>query len=179
MSAKRVCLGAFAAPHGVRGLVKVKSFTEVPEDVASYGPLSDETGQRHFDLEVLGHSGGLLLVRVQGVGDRGQAAALRGTKLFVARSALPPPDDEEAYYQADLIGLAAVTEDGVEIGKVKAVQNHGAGDLLVILGTDGREIDLPFTRAVVPHLDLEAGRLTVIRPVELEPEDANEGELGA
>lgn len=178
MSAKHVCLGAFAAPHGVRGLVKVKSFTEVPEDLAAYGPLSDETGQRRFEIEVLGRSGGLVLVRVQGVGDRDRAAALRGTKLFVPRDALPPPEEDEAYYHADLIGLVAVTEEGVVIGAVKAVQNHGAGDLLVIRGAEGREIDLPFTKAAVPSLDLGAGRMTVVLPVELEPEDGEEGERG-
>jgi len=103
MSETRVCLGAFAGPHGVRGLLKVKSFTEVPEDVAAYGPLSDESGARRFEIEVLGRAGGSVLVRVQGIGDRDAAAALRGTRLFVAREALPPTEAED-YYHADLIG---------------------------------------------------------------------------
>jgi 16S rRNA processing protein RimM len=179
MSEKLICLGAFAAPHGVRGLVKIKSFTEVPEDIAAYGPLWDEAGKRRFEIEVLGRSGGLVLARVQGIGDRDQAAALRGTRIFVARTALPPPTEAETYYQADLMGLAVVTEEGAEIGKVTAVQNYGAGDVLVVRGRDGRELDLPFTKAVVPQVDLAAGRLTAVLPVELAPADEGEGDFGA
>ena len=142
MGEKRVCLGVIAAAHGVRGLVKVKSFTEQPESIAAYGPLSDESGGRRFELEVLGRSGGMTLVRLEGVGDRDQAAALRGTKLFVAREALPPPEEEE-YYHVDLVGLLAVTVSGDEVGRVKAVHNHGAGDLLVIRQADGADLEMP------------------------------------
>ena len=177
MSEKRVCLGAFAAPHGVRGLVKVKSFTALPEDIAAYGPLSDESGQRRFEVEVLGRAGGLVLVRVEGIGDRDRAAALRGTRLFVARDRLPPTEDEE-YYQADLLGLKVVTEDGEEIGAVRAVQNYGAGDVLLVRRPDGGELDLPFTKAVVPQVDLAGGRVTAVLPAEaaMEAEDEGEGE---
>ncbi|HMB75935.1 MAG TPA: ribosome maturation factor RimM [Kiloniellaceae bacterium] len=174
MSETRVCLGAFAGPHGVRGLLKVKSFTEVPEDVAAYGPLSDESGARRFEIEVLGRAGGSVLVRVQGIGDRDAAAALRGTRLFVAREALPPTEAED-YYHADLIGLAVVTREGAAIGKVKAVQNYGAGDFLVVRGADGRDLDLPFTKAVVPQVDLAGGRLIVVLPAETSAAD-EEGE---
>ena len=175
MGEERVCLGAIAAPHGVRGLLKVKSFTEQPENLAAYGPLSDESGNRKFELEILGRAGGLTLVRLKGVRDRDQAAALRGTKLFVARSALPPPQDEE-FYHADLIGLTVVSPSGEEIGKVKAVQNYGAGDLLEVHRPDGRGLELPFTKAVVPELDLAGGRLTAILPDLVEDDLSTQGE---
>lgn len=175
-AAGRLLVGAIAAPHGVRGLVKVKSFTAEPADIAAYGPLSDETGRRRLTLQVMSAaSGGSLICRVDGVADRDAAEALRGLRLYVDRAALPAPAAAEEYYHADLIGLAAALPDGTVFGRVVAVQNFGAGDLLEIERESGtpRLVDLPFTRAVVPVVDIAGGRLVVDPPAELlEPPSA-------
>jgi 16S rRNA processing protein RimM len=186
-AAERVLVGAIAAPHGVRGLVKVKSFTAEPADIAAYGPLSDETGRRRITLQVMSGAGGgagALICRIEGVADRDAAAAIKGLRLYVERAALPAPEAEE-YYQADLIGLAAELPDGSPFGRVVAVQNYGAGDLLEIDRGEGtpRLVDLPFTRAAVPVVDLAGRRLVVDPPAGLlepaEPGAADGGEAGA
>lgn len=178
MASDRVCLGAIAGAHGVRGQVRIKAFTEVDDDVTAYGPLSDEAGQRHFKIAIVGRSKGNLLARIEGVTDRNQAEALRGTRLYVDRAALPAPEDEETFYHADLIGLLAVTEAGAVLGRVRQVHNFGAGDLLELAPEgDGSGVQfLPFTKAVVPAIDLTEGRLTVVPPpeVEVKPEPAQE-----
>ncbi len=165
MGEPRVCLGVITGAHGVRGLVKVKSFAEVPEDVAAYGPLTDEDGARVFTLSVTGRSKDALLARVEGVADRDQAQALRGMRLYVARDALPALGEEETYYHADLLGLAAEDPEGRQLGRVAAVHNFGAGDILELDG-EGRRL-VPFTREAVPEVDLEGGRLVVELPEEV------------
>ena len=166
---QRVCLGAIAGAHGVRGQVRIKAFTEIPEDLTAYGPLSDEAGRRSFKVSLVGQSKGTLLARIEGVGDRNAAEALRGTRLYVARDALPPPEDEETFYHADLIGLLAETAEGEALGRVRQVHNFGAGDMLEI-APDGKGPVrfLPFTKAVVPEVDLAGGRLLVVPPPEVE-----------
>ncbi len=166
MRGGRVCLGAIAGAHGVKGLVKLKSFTAVPEDIVAYGPLSDERDQQTFALELVGRSGGLLLARIEGVANRDRAEALKGTRLYVARGALPEPEEEE-YYHADLIGLVARDQSGGTLGRVKAVHSYGAGDILEIEGA-GRPLLLPFTKAVVPEVDIETGQFVVCPPEEVE-----------
>jgi 16S rRNA processing protein RimM len=167
--AQRVLVGVVAAAHGVRGLVKVKSYTAVPADIAAYGPLADETGRRRVGLQVMSAAGaGTLVCRIDGVADRDAAEALKGLRLYVDRAALPAPEAEE-YYHADLIGLAAELPDGTPFGRVVAVQNHGAGDILEIERPEGRPpvVDLPFTRAAVPVVDVAGGRVVVDPPPEL------------
>lgn len=159
----RVCLGAITGPHGVRGLVKVKPFTEVPEDVAAYGPVEDETGNRRFTLRVTGAAKGQVIVAVDGVGDRNAAEALKGERLYVDRSALPDPDDG-SFYHADLIGMDLVGMDGTPLGTVTALYDFGAGDVLEFRGADGKARMLPFTEQVVPTVDLEARRMVVDPP---------------
>ena len=161
----RICVGAFAGAHGVRGLLKVKSFTEDPKSLVAYGPVTDEAGQRRFELELKGESQGLLLVRVEGIDDRDAAQALKGRRLYVPRSALPAPAEEE-FYISDLVGLAAYDRSGRCHGTVKAVQNYGAGDFLEIRGEDGSELLLPFTRQAVPEVDLQGERLLIVAPQE-------------
>lgn len=172
MADARLCLGIMVGAHGVRGLVKVKSFTEDPADVAAYGPVSDEDGRRSWQLQVCGPAPGkssdVLLVRLEGVKDRDAAQALHGTRLYVARDALPALAEEETFYHADLIGLAVEDGEGRALGKVTAVENHGAGDLLEIEGPGGKSLVLPFTRAVVPVVDLAGGRLVALPPAEIE-----------
>ncbi len=159
----RVCLGAVTGAHGVRGLVKVKPFTENPDDVAAYGPVEDERGDRRFTLEVAGRHKDAVIVRVDGVGDRDAAEALRGTRLYVGRSVLPEPSEGE-FYHADLIGLAVVATGGETLGRVTAMHDFGAGDLIEFVGADGRSRMLPFTEAAVPEVDIAGGRLVVDPP---------------
>ena len=160
---KRVCVGVVTGAHGVRGAVRVKSFTAEPEAVAAYGPLEDERGERHFDLRIVGSAKGVLIGWLSGVEDRDRAEALRGLRLYLSRAALPPPGDED-YYHADLIGLDAVLVDGGPVGRVRAVHDFGAGDTLEIARPQGQPVMVPFTRAVVPIIDLMAGRLVIDPP---------------
>lgn len=163
----RVCLGAIAGAHGVRGQVRIKAFTEMPEDLTAYGPLGDEAGRRRFRISLVGQSKGNLLAKIAGVTDRNAAEALRGTRLYVARDALPAPEDDETFYHADLIGLLAETPEGEVLGRVRQIHNFGAGDVLEVVPEDAGEVRfLPFTKAVVPELDLAGGRLTVVPPPE-------------
>ncbi len=172
MAETRLCVGVITGAHGVRGLVRIKSFTEQPESLAAYGKLSDEAGTRSFEVSVTGRAKGALLARIEGVTDRDQAEALRGTRLHVARDALPPLEDEEEYYVADLVGLEAVDGAGRALGRVQAVHNFGAGDVIEVV-PDAQEGGgpsrlWPFTRETVPEVDLAAGRLVIEPPEELE-----------
>jgi len=165
-----ICLGVIVAAHGVRGLVKIKSFTADPEDLTAYGPLQDESGTRRFEIELAGRVKDLLLGHVAGVADRDAAAALKGTRLYVDRAALPEPE-EETFYHADLVGLRVEDENGASLGCVVAVQNFGAGDLIEVQPEKGATRLLPFTRAVVPVVDIAGGRLVVRPPVEVAAEE--------
>jgi 16S rRNA processing protein RimM len=147
----------------VRGAVRVKSFTAIPEDVAAYGPLQDEAGARRFALSLVGHAKGVVIGRIAGIEDRDAAERLKGTRLYVARSQLPAPEEDE-FYHADLIGLAAELRDGTPFGTVRAVWDFGAGDSIEIARPDSGTIMVPFTRAIVPLVDLAARRLVVDPP---------------
>jgi 16S rRNA processing protein RimM len=159
--ASRVLVAEIGAAHGLRGEVKLWSFTEDPMAVQGYGVLEGEDG-RTFTIESLKPAKGHVIARLAGVSDRTGAEALRGVKLYVPRERLPAPEDETFYY-ADLVGLAAVTGDGRTLGKVVAVHNFGAGDLIEVEAGSGT-VMLPFTAAVVPEVDLAAGRLVVDPP---------------
>ena len=167
MAERRICVGVVAGPHGVRGDVRVKSFTAEPGDLAVYGPLTDIDGGREFRLKVLGEARGLLRVHIKGVDDRDSAAALAGTELFVERDALPEADEGE-FYHADLIGLRAELEDGGAFGTVTALYDFGAGEAIEIEQPDGRSVVLPFTREVAPKIDIASGRIVVRPPEEVE-----------
>lgn len=171
MAEDRVCVGAIAGAFGVRGEVRLKSFCAVPEDVASYGPLSSEDGARTFDVRVTGQIKNGLSARLSGVATKEQADALRGTRLYAPREALPVlPDDE--FYHADLIGLEVTDTGGAVLGRVKAVLNHGAADLLEVQGPGLKSTVLvPFTREIVPTVDLAAGRIVTDPPQGLFPDD--------
>lgn len=160
---ERILVGAIAGAHGVRGQVRIKSFTDDPAAVAAYGPVSDESGERRFDLIVTGQTKGGVIARIEGVGDRTTAEGLRGLRLYVPRSVLPAPQAGE-YYSADLIGLRADLEDGTCYGRVKSVQDYGAGDILEIERSDGATELLPFTDRIVPVVDLAAGRIVIEPP---------------
>ena len=164
----RICIGAIAGAFGVAGEVRVKSFCSEPTDIASYGPLTTEDGSRSFHLTLTRPVAGGLGARIAGVTTREAAEALRGVSLYVPRDRLPVlPDDE--FYHADLIGLPAYDTGGMLLGRVSAVHNHGAGDIIEISSASHKSaLLLPFTRAIVPNVDLAAGRLVVDLPEDSE-----------
>jgi len=161
---ERVCLGAVAGAFGVRGEVRLKSFCAAPEDIARYGPLFSEDGARRFEVTLNRPVKGGFAATLSGVSTREAADALRGTRLYAGRDALPPLDDDE-YYHADLIGLEVRDPGGALLGEVRAVHDHGAGDLLEVHAPGRTQTVLvPFTRAVVPTVDLAAGRIVADPP---------------
>ena len=161
MASDRICVGAIAGAFGVRGEVRLKSFTADPQAIASYGPLTTEDGKRSFTLRLTRPVTGGLGARLSGVDTREAAEALKGVTLWAARDALPSlPDDE--FYHADLIGLEVVDTGGQVLGRVRAIHDHGAGDIIEVHGS--HSLLLPFTRAVVPTVDLAAGRIVVDPP---------------
>ncbi|MGE5150807.1 MAG: ribosome maturation factor RimM [Rhodospirillaceae bacterium] len=159
MTSDRVLLGVVAAPHGVRGLVRIKSFTEDPMAVAAYGPLSDESGKKEYRVEALSAARGAVLARIEGVADRTAAEALRGLRLYVERQRLPHTGERE-WYEADLVGLKAVGTDGRDWGKVIAFHDFGAGSVMEVSGG----VMLPFTDEAVPEIDVEGGKVVVGPP---------------
>jgi 16S rRNA processing protein RimM len=173
-SGQRVLLGHIVGAHGIRGAVLVRSYTAEPEAIADYGPLEDAEGSKRYELAVDGVTAKGVICRVGGVSDRTQAEKLKGVALHVARDRLPPANDGE-YYHADLIGLAAVTDAGLALGTVIAVQNYGAGDILEVRAEGGSRTALyPMTEAVVRRVDL-AGRHIVLAP----PDEVDAGDEGA
>ncbi len=161
---ERICVGAIAGAFGVAGEVRIKSFCSTPEDIATYGPLATEDGTRTFAIRLTRPVAGGLGARIAGVTTKEQADALRGVALYVDRAKLPLlPDDE--YYHADLIGLEVRDPGGSLLGTVRAIHNHGAGDLLEVMSaTGGGTILVPFSLAVVPTVDIAARRLVVDLP---------------
>ena len=157
-----VCLGAIAGAWGVQGAVRLKSFCAEPAAIAGYGPLVSEDG-RSFRLTLLKPLAGAFAARLEGVGTREAAEALKGTRLYAPRDRLPAPGEDE-FYHADLIGLTVVDTGGAVLGRVRSVADHGAGDILEIAGAGGTELLLPFTRAIVPRVDIAAGRIVVDPP---------------
>ncbi len=162
-----VCLGEIMAPHGIKGALRVRSFTTVPADLVAYGALSDASDQRRFTLTLIGESRGALIARVDGVEDRNAAEALKGVRLHVPRAALPAPEPE-SYYHADLIGLRVVDKAGQAIGTVRAILDLPAGAVIEIETLTGGELLLAFTDATVPTIDLAAGLMVVDPPEEIE-----------
>jgi 16S rRNA processing protein RimM len=163
---ERVCVGQFAGAHGVRGLARLKPFTAKPEDVTRYGAVETEDAARRFALQLVGQAKGVVIVRVDGVADRDAARALTGLRLYVARANLPAPADDE-FYHADLVGLAIVAPDGAALGSIRALHDFGAGDVLELVLRDGRAVMVPFSRAVVPEIDLAQRRAVIVMPDEV------------
>jgi 16S rRNA processing protein RimM len=158
----RVLVARFGAPHGVRGEVKLWSFTEDPLAVTEYAPLTAADG-RTFEIESLRPAKDFLVARVAGVNDRTAAQALRNIELYVARERLPEIDEDETWYVSDLIGLAALAPDGAQVGTVTAVHNFGAGEVIEIAPAGGGPtIMLAFTESAVPEVNVKAGRMVVV-----------------
>jgi 16S rRNA processing protein RimM len=159
----RVLLGEIGAAQGLKGEVRLRSYTQDPAAIARYGALDDEHGGK-IEIESLRVTPKALIARIKGVTTRNAAEALNGTKLYVARSRLPKRDEEE-WFHSDLIGLAAVDDQGEPVGTVVAVQNFGAGDLIEVKpAKGGPTVLVPFTREAVPEVDVEGGRLTLVPP---------------
>ncbi len=175
MTAK-ICVGQFAGSHGVRGLVKLRSFTAEPADIMAYGPLSDEAGARRFTVTLQGMVKDNFLAKVDGVTSREQAQALAGVRLYVDRNALPSTEDEDEFYHADLIGLRAELTDGTVYGTVKAIYDFGAGDVLEVRTAGGPLEMLPFSKACVPVVDVRGGRIVVDLPAVIEAREGSEDE---
>jgi 16S rRNA processing protein RimM len=159
----RICVAQIGAAHGLRGEVRLRSFTEDPMAVTAYGPLESEDGSRRFKIEALRPAKDHFVARLAGIADRDAAEKLVNLKLYVSRDCLPPIEDDETFYHADLVGLAAVTRDGTPLGRVTAILNFGAGDLVEIKPEGGGEpLMVPFTDAAVPEINIAAGRMVVV-----------------
>lgn len=149
----------------MRGQVRLWSFTVEPLAVANYGPLETKDGKRRFEIETLRPAKDHLVARLKGIADRDAVTSLRNLDLFVPRERLPPIEEADTFYHADLIGLAAVTEDDAVLGTVAAVHNFGAGDLIeIVLTTGGEPLLLPFTETIVPKVDMAGRQITVVPP---------------
>lgn len=164
-----------AGAHGVRGEVRLKTFTADPRAIGKYGPVEDESGTRSFRVKVRGLVRGLVIARLDGVDDRNAAEALKGLRLYVSRDRLPRPKKGE-WYHADLVGLRVERGDGTAMGRVRSVANYGAGDILEVEKDGGSTVFLPFTAKVVPEVDVEGGRIVVEPPAEVEarPDERDE-----
>src|SRR6266568_7358998 len=168
--AAHICIARIGAAHGVRGAVKLWTFTEDPLAVKAYGPLLTKDGARSFEVATAREAKGHLVATLKGIATREDAERLNGIELYVAREKLPETDEDE-YYHADLIGLAAVTSADEPLGRVAAIHNFGAGDIIEIAPPLGPTLLLPFTNAVVPTVDLEGGRVVIELPQEIEGDD--------
>lgn len=149
-------MAVIGAAHGIKGEVRVKSFTADPLGLGAYGPLHDKAG-RTFEIAAIRPSGTVVVVRFKGISDRNAAEALAGTELFIDRSALPDDGEADEFYHADLVGLAVKDDAGAVVGKVDAVHNFGGGDILEITLQGRKGVFIPFTLAAVPEIAVGAG----------------------
>lgn len=160
----RLLLGDIGRPQGLKGEVRIRSFTEEPASIAGYGPFEDETGRRLIEFESVRSDGKGIVARIKGVASREAAEALTGTKLFVTRDRLPVHGEDE-WYHADLIGLAVRDKDGAPFGTVIAVHNFGASDIIEIRPASGEpDLLVPFTDEAVPEVNIAEGWLRVVPP---------------
>ena len=170
-----ICVARIGAAHGVRGAVKLWTFTEDPLAVKRYGPLVTKDGAQSFEVATAREAKGHLVATLKGIATREEAERLNGLELYIAREKLPEPEQDE-YYHADLIGLAAVDTANAPLGRVIAIHNFGAGDIIEIAPPQGATMLLPFTNAVVPMVDLAGGRVVIELPQEIEGDDARSAE---
>ena len=174
----QICVARIGAAHGVRGAVKLWTFTEDPLAVKDYGPLMTKDGARQFEVTHVREAKDHLVATLKGVATREDAERLNGIELYIAREKLPETDEDE-YYHADLIGLAAVNAANEPIGRVMAIHNFGAGDIIEIAPMQGPTLLLPFTNAVVPTVDIAGGRVVIELPREIQANDRDEDPTGS
>ena len=168
--AAQICIARIGAAHGVRGALKLWTFTEDPLAVKTYGPLVTKDGARQFEVTDAREAKGHLVATLKGIATREDAERLNGLELYIAREQLPATDEDE-YYHADLIGLAAVNAASEPIGRVTAIHNFGAGDIIEIAPPQGSTMLLPFTNAVVPLVDIANGCVVIELPSEIDGGD--------
>jgi 16S rRNA processing protein RimM len=175
-SDRLICVGIVGAAHGVRGELRVKSYTQDPKAIGAYGDLTDKTGVKTFRLAAMRLlKEDMLVVRLAGVATREEAEKLNGAALFTRRAQLPSPSDDE-FYHDDLIGLEALTREGDTLGRVIAMRNFGAGDILEIAPAKGGEtLLLPFTKAVATEIDVSERRIVIVPPNEIDGESVDSG----
>jgi len=162
---KDILMAAVIGAQGLKGEVKVKTFTEDPKALRAYGVLQDARGKTYEITAFRVTKPGEAVIAFKGITERNAAEALRGTELFVTRDVLPVTGEDE-FYHADLIGLEAFDGDGRQVGKVAAIHNFGASDVIVIARSDGDEVMLAFTKLTVPHIDIAGGRISIAIPEE-------------
>ncbi len=183
-SQELICVGAVTGARGLKGEVRIKSFTADPKGISAYGDVFEENGEKSYSIRITGQAKGQVLARLGGVDDRNASEALKGTRLYVPKSALPAPEEDEFYF-SDLLGLRADLVDGGKLGSVKEVHDFGAGAILEVTGGDFGIVMVPFTRAVVPEVDMAGGRVVIDPPpglLETAPPEAqgnDEVEVGA
>ena len=171
---KRLLMGRIGAAHGIKGEVRIQSFANEPLALARYGTFATNRPGLTVTIASARGTTNMLVARVEGVNDRRGAEALNGVELYLDRDVLPPPEDEE-FYHNDLIGLRAQLDDGTEVGKVGAVLNYGAGDILEVRAASGETFLFPFTRVVVPHVHVKEGYLVIDPPLDAEPGEEEPG----
>src|SRR5258707_11271674 len=176
MPPSQICVARIGAAHGVRGAVKLWTFTEDPLAVKRYGPLVTKDGAHRVEVTHVREAKGHLVATLKGIATREEAERLNGLELYVAREKLPATDENE-YYHADLIGLSAVSAANEPLGRVTAIHNFGAGDIIEIAPPHGATMLLPFTNAVVPTVDLGGGRVVIELPGEIEGDGGAEDKL--
>lgn len=172
----RICVARIGGAHGVRGEVKLWPFTQDPMAVLHYGPLSTKDGARQFEVARARVAKDHLVAALKGVATREDAERVNGIELYIAREKLPATEADE-YYHADLIGLNAINAQGETIGKVLAIHNFGAGDIIEIAPAQGSSLLLPFTNAVVPTVDIKAGHVVVVRPAQIEGDSPQDSDI--
>ena len=176
MSDNKICLGAVVGVHGIRGEVKVKSFSDDERNLTRYGDVTDEAGNKKFSLKIVGHSKELLRVKIKGVDDRNTAETLVGTAFYVQRELLPDLTDDE-FYHTDLIGLDVKNSSGEIIGEVNALYNFGAGDIIELKLNNGSLEMLPFTSAYVPTINIKEHHI-IVEMIQFASVDEGEGNEG-
>jgi 16S rRNA processing protein RimM len=173
-SPELIFVGAVTGVRGLKGEVRIKSFTADPKGISAYGDVFEENGDKSYTIRVTGQAKGQVLARLGGIDDRDAAEAMKGTRLYVPKSALPPPDEDEFYF-SDLVGLSADLLDGGNLGRVKEVHDFGAGAILEVVGGEYGVVMVPFTRAAVPTVDKAQGRVVIDPPAGLlEPAEREE-----
>jgi len=165
-----VLLAAVMGAQGLKGEVKAKVFTDAPDALPRYGVLHDKNGRKFKITAFRSSKEGEAVIAFEGVSDRSAAESLKGTQLFVDRAALPEPDEDE-FYHADLIGLEARDSEGRVLGKVAAIHNFGASDVIELVRSDGDQVHLAFTRETVPHIHIKDGYIIVAVPEDDEDND--------
>ena len=168
---RKVCLGTIVGSQGLKGAVRIRSYTANPEDIGSYGLLSDKTGKSEFRIRVLKSTKKGIIAELSGIRDRSASDEIKGLELFVERIVLPELEDGEFYF-SDLIGLDVEKEDGQSIGRIKSMNNFGAGDVVEVVLFGGETLILPFTHETVPVIDVEGARVVVNVPTEAGADDA-------